>query len=108
MPLISVLLPHRTAVISKGLFYGLLFSFFTFSFIPLQAQYKLSVHFCNDEKTIPGTEKILSYKKDFRDSLSRSKELQKIIDDFRSEGFLSAGIDSLQTDSLKLTVCIRP
>ena len=52
-------------------------------------------------------EKMLSHKKDFRDSQSRNKELQKIIEDFRSEGFLTAGIDSFQTDSFLLAACIR-
>ncbi len=51
---------------------------------------------------------MLSHKKDFHDALSRNKELQKIIDDFRKEGFLSAGIDSLQSDSLLLAACIHP
>ena len=52
-------------------------------------------------------EKMLPHAKDFRDSLSRTRELQKIIDDFRKEGFLSAGIDSLYKDSALLTVCIH-
>jgi outer membrane protein assembly factor BamA len=73
------------------------------------AQYKLSVRFCADEKNISAEiAKMLSYKKEFRDSLSRSKELQKIIDNFRSEGFLTAGIDSLQSDSMMLNTCIHP
>jgi outer membrane protein assembly factor BamA len=80
-----------------------------FSFFSLHAQYKLSVRFCTDEKNIaPAIEKLISYKKDFRDSPSRSKELQKIIDGLRSQGFLSAGVDSLQTDSLLLNACIHP
>lgn len=73
------------------------------------AQFKLSVGFCDDEKNItPETEKILSYKKEFRDSVSRNAALQKVVEDFRKEGFLSAGIDSLHTDSMLLTACIRP
>ena len=72
-------------------------------------QYKLSVGFCSGEKNISAeTEKILSHKKEFRDSLSRNAALQKIIDELRSEGFLSAGIDSLQIDSVMLAACIRP
>lgn len=82
---------------------------FVLSFFSSQAQYKLSVKFCGDEKNItPEMEKMLPHKKEFNDSLSRSKELQKIIDIFRSQGFLSAGIDSLQSDSMLLSVCIRP
>jgi outer membrane protein assembly factor BamA len=73
------------------------------------AQFKLSVRFCADEKNIAAeTQKMLSYKKEFHDSLNRAKELQKIINNFRSEGFLTAGIDTLHADSLALDACIRP
>jgi outer membrane protein assembly factor BamA len=83
-------------------------SFFTFLFLlPFvsSAQYRLDIKFCDSASA--ETQKLLSYKKEFRDSLSRSKELQKILDSFRSEGFLAAGFDSLLNDSTKLSACLH-
>jgi len=68
------------------------------------AQYKLNINFCNSTTT--EIQKLLSYKKEFRDSLSRSKELQKVIVSFRAEGFLAAGFDTLQKDSAQLNACL--
>jgi len=79
--------------------------FFFFFISSSSAQYKLDIKFCGI--STPETQKLLSFKKDFRDSLSRNKELQKILDNFRAEGFLAAGFDSLQKDSTKLTACFH-
>ncbi|MBK5286204.1 MAG: hypothetical protein JJE25_12465, partial [Bacteroidia bacterium] len=68
------------------------------------AQYKLSINFCDSTST--EIQKLLSYKKEFRDSLNRNKELQKIIETYRNAGFLAAGFDSLQNDSTKLNACL--
>ncbi|HLG34270.1 MAG TPA: BamA/TamA family outer membrane protein [Bacteroidia bacterium] len=76
-----------------------------FAYLNSHAQYKLNINFCDTVN--PETQKLLSYKKEFRDSLSRGKEIQKIIENFRSEGFLAAGFDSLQKDSTKLTACLH-
>ena len=83
-----------------------------FSFFNSSAQYKLNINFCDSISAEPL--KLLSYKKDFRDSLSRTKELQKIIDIYRGEGFLAAGFDSLRTrpesfgqDSTTLNTCLH-
>ena len=82
-----------------------LFALCFFTFLNSFAQKKLEIKFC--DRSTPEAQKLLSYKKDFRDTLSRSKELQKVLENFRSEGYLAAGFDSLQKDSVKLTACLH-
>jgi outer membrane protein assembly factor BamA len=69
------------------------------------AQHKLAIKFCDSASA--EVQKLISYKKEFRDSLSRSKELQKVLENFRSEGYLAAGFDSLLNDSTQLTACLH-
>lgn len=93
----------RTMLSSPKNFFA--FCFLLFAFLNSHAQYKLEIKFC--DSTSAETQKLLTYKKEFRDSLNRSKELQKILDNFRSEGFLAAGFDSIQKDSAKLIACFH-
>lgn len=83
--------------------------FFMFIAIPVTAQYSLSVLPYNpaQKQNLESILKQLKIRYEFSDSLSRKKELNKILIALYSNGYLAASFDSLIADTSMLTAFLN-